>query len=380
MKKFNENILKNIFENSISNKKGNKEILLERMGLNEIDWDEEFSDVKKECIPPQQLAEYLNGVVGGEKLKTSQPHVSAKSIPMDDEGEIDVEAFIQEITKIPPKVLVTESEKMDKTSSDASVSVTIGIPALRGLVYDIENKEFYFVNTCPGAGSCAVVCYARKGRFIWASKSMKQTRVLNLLLNNPKMFKAKVKNEIEGELIRNMGIPMEFRWNDSGDFFTKKYFDIAQEITTELQEAGYDFKSYAYTKMGDIVNMNSNVTTNFSDDANKRETGKVDTAVAKKSMIVPKTMFKDLLIPKGSSYEKDERGKVKFRDESGKETLKDRISKEYNVPKETLLTYDEMMSTPEGDKNKYNVIIMPSGDGDVSAQRQDVQTTFLLQH
>ena len=40
----------------------------------------------------------------------------------------------------------------------------------------------------------------------------------------------------------------------------------------------------------------------------------------------------------------------------------------------------EMMKTSKGEKNQYNVIIMPKGDGDVSAQQEDVKTTFLLFH
>jgi hypothetical protein len=38
------------------------------------------------------------------------------------------------------------------------------------------------------------------------------------------------------------------------------------------------------------------------------------------------------------------------------------------------------MKTPKGDKNQYNVVIMPRGDGDIAAQRIDVKTSFLLIH
>jgi len=34
----------------------------------------------------------------------------------------------------------------------------------------------------------------------------------------------------------------------------------------------------------------------------------------------------------------------------------------------------------EGAKHAYNVIVMPTGDTDIGAQRKDVQTTFLLAH
>ena len=73
-------------------------------------------------------------------------------------------------------------------------------------------------------------------------------------------------------------------------------------------------------------------------------------------------------------------GKMMFKDENGLSKLKDRVSDTYGVNIETLLTYDELLETPKGEKNQHNVIIMPKGDGDVSAQREDVKTTFLLFH
>jgi hypothetical protein len=44
------------------------------------------------------------------------------------------------------------------------------------------------------------------------------------------------------------------------------------------------------------------------------------------------------------------------------------------------LTYDEFLRAPKGEKNQYNVIVMPKGDGDIAAQRADVKTSFLLIH
>ena len=61
------------------------------------------------------------------------------------------------------------------------------------------------------------------------------------------------------------------------------------------------------------------------------------------------------------------------------EKLKQVIADHYKIDVNKLLSYDEMMETPVGKKNEYNVIVMP-GDGDVSATRRDVLGTYLLLH
>lgn len=174
------------------------------------------------------------------------------------------------------------------------------------------------------------------------------------------------------------------RWNDAGDFFSAEYYAIATRITKQLKAEGYNVKSYGYTKMGDIVNLaDPDVTINFSDDANKRETGKIkDLEGAKKSVIVAKNVFDDLLVKddKNRNYLTNEKGKVMFKDgQNGIHELKNRLAKLYNVDVNTILTYDELMQTPQGE-SQYNVIVMPKGDGDRGAQRNDVKTSFLLFH
>ena len=377
-----------------STRKSSKQKLFERMvrigempinenNINEIDWEGDFSDVSKKCINPEELKNDLNHILGGGKQdNTGKPIMHNKRIPTDDAGEIDVQAFIDNITTRPSDILSVNS-KMAKSKDEDSFTVNIGIPALRGLVYDEDNKEFYYVNTCPGAGSCAVICYARKGSYIqYPDVFVKQTRVLNYLLNDPQGFKNQLKDEISKQARRFPNKKIVFRWNDAGDFFTEKYYKIASEITQELQQEGVNIESYAYTKMGDIFNLEDKyVTKNWSDDANKRESGKVDASKAKKGVIVPKELFFDLMKPKekGRGFERDEKGRPMYNGEEEINILKDRLSKKFNVPKESILTYDEMMNTPKGEKSQYNVIVRPK-DGDVSAQRDDVENTFLLFH
>ena len=271
---------------------------------------------------------------------------------------------------------------MEKSKSDDSITFNIGIPALRGLVYDIENKEFYIVNTCPGAGTCAKVCYARRGRYvIQSSIFIKQTRILNLLLNYPEKFENILKAELELLVMKNENKKIVFRWNDAGDFFTKKYFEIATKITKDLQAKGYNFESYAHTKMGDIYNLNDpNMTLNFSTNANTAEKNKINLSTAKTSEIVPSELFKDLFIKEKAHFKVDNNGKLIPIDNNSINTLKQRVSDKYGVDVNTLLTYDEMLKTPLGNEKTLNVIIMPKGEGDVAAQRRDVKRTFLLQH
>lgn len=372
--------------------KNNKDRLFEMMNkvagmpsLTEVDWSE-FSDVSKECISVDALKEQLNKILKNQELPSEKRTKSLlmihnKAIPFDEKGEIDVEAFIENITKIPPQI-ISQNEKMGKSSTENSITFNIGIPALRGLVYDIEHKQFYIVNTCPGAGSCAKVCYARRGRYVLLTPIFtKQTRVLNYLLNNPEDFEKSLKNEIELLAVKNKDKKILFRWNDAGDFFSKKYFEIAMRITKELKERGYDFDSYAHTKMGSIYNLNDpNVTLNFSVDANEKQRNMVNLSQAKTSEIVPSELFGDLFVRDKAHFAVDEKGKMIPKNEMSIKTLKERISNKFNVDINTLITYDELLKIPEGKEKTLNVIVLPKGQGDIAAQRKDVQRTFLLYH
>jgi hypothetical protein len=356
------------------------------MPLTEVDWEGEFSDVSKECLNVEELKSYLNNVISNYNLPDTKRIKASllihnKAIPFDEKGDIDVDTFIKSITQMPIQIY-SQNTKMEKSGSENSATYNIGIPALRGLVYDIENKEFYVVNTCPGAGACARVCYARRGRYvIQPNIFLKQTRILNLLLNYPDKFKNLLKHEIEVLAIRNDNKKVIFRWNDAGDFFTKKYFEIAVNITKELKGEGYDFESYAHTKMGEVYNLNDpNITLSFSTDASEKERNKVNISKAKTSEIVPSALFGDLFVRDRAHFAVDEKGKLVPKSKDSINTLKQRISDKYGVDINTLLTYDELLKTPVGDEKKINVIVMPKGEGDISAQRKDVARTFLLYH
>ena len=384
---------KTTLNETINRIRQNSGMLIFEADINEVDWEKDFQDVSKKCINPNELTSYLNKVVTNsqqkpgdrDKLGLDKPYIHGKAIPFDEEGEIDVNEFIKKITAMPNDILSINA-KMAKSSDGSSISVNIGIPALRGLVYDIDGNQFYIVNTCPGAGSCAMICYARRGSYVmFPNVFLNQTKILNLLLNYPDRFEKLLTRELESVALKNPDKEIQFRWNDAGDFFAKKYYEIAVRITKNLINEGYNIKSYAYTKMGDIVNMaDPNFVINFSNDANKRETDKVkDVENAKQSVIVPKELFDDLLektTGKNPSYATNEKGKVIFKKPENVNILKERLALKYNVDVKTILTYDELLNTPVGSEKQYNVIIMPKGDGDRSAQRADVKMSFLCFH
>jgi hypothetical protein len=381
---------KTTLNETINRIKQNSGVMVFEADINEIDWEKDFKDVSKKCLNPSELANYLNKVIDNsqkksadkEKIGLDKPIIHAKAIPFDEEGELDINEFISKITAMPNDIL-SVNEKMQKSNDDGTYNVNIGIPALRGLVYDIDEQKFYIVNTCPGAGSCAMVCYARRGSYIqYPGVFLKQTKVLNLLLNYPDRFEKILIRELETTLLKNPGKQVNFRWNDAGDFFATKYYEIAVRITNTLLKDGYNIKSYAYTKMGEIVNLGDpNFLINFSNDANKRETEKVkDIDNAKQAVIVPKELFDDLFMKEKGSYAVDSKGKPVFKDEDGVNTLKTRLANEYKVDVKTILTYDELLRTPVGNEKQYNVVVMPKGDGDVGAQRSDVKMSFLCFH
>lgn len=343
--------------------------------INEIDWEGDFSDVKSSCISPQDVVDYLNRVRANagkdtndrEKFGLKQPFVHAKSAGFKKGAtEVDVDHFIKTIT-LPPKNVVNTNEKILKSGGPNEYVYKTGLPALRGLVYDIEKDTFHYVNTCPGAGACAIICYARAGRYIQypvAYDSM--TRRLNLLMNYPDRYRDQMYNELKAKCEEHgakQGYKSKviLRWNDSGDFFTDKYVKIAEEVMSKLQQDGYNIDSYAYTKVADVTG--SEFQTTFSGGANKRETGKIDKVGQKYAEVVPKELFKGLDF-------------MKIADE---EELKRRVAKHFQINPAQLLTYDEMMQTTKGNIPKWYVIVTPKS-GDDAAFRKDVKAILLTQH
>jgi hypothetical protein len=364
------------------------------MPLTEVDWTGEFGDVKQtSCMNIEELKNLLNDVLKNynrppAKRVKSDLYIHNKAIKHTPEGDIDVQQFINDISVEPDSIMSTGNKKMLKSTTDKFYTVTISLPAFRGLVFDKEHNSFHIISTCPGAGACARPCYARRGNYVRLTNVfLKQTRILNLLLNNPERFKAKLKNEIKKTYFEFEEKEMRFRWNDSGDFFSKRYFEIGKEIMAELKQEGFVVRPYAHTKVASIYNASRegdgtpDFIVSFSVDANKRELGKVNLQGAKTSEIVPPQLFKDLFVMADKhNFAVDDNDHLIFKSVDGMDILKQRIAEKFNVDPSTLLSHDEMMQTPEADKPTYNVIVMPKGETDISTQRPDVLRTFFLQH
>lgn len=243
-----------------------------------------------------------------------------------------------------------------------------GIPAFRGLAYDKEKGKFFVINTCPGAGSCVFICYALKGNYVRYPNSYDlMTRRLNFLLNDPKGYEKQLYDELKAKAIEHNALEdyepkVIVRWNDSGDFFAKKYVDIANGVIKQLQKDGYNVDSYAYTKVADVAKADKFGSTSFSDGANKKQAKQASDKM-KQSKVVPKELFSDLDINRKSHAQE----------------LKDRVAKHFNLDVNTILTYKELMKTGEAGSPKYSVIVKP-GDGDDAAMRKDVKNVLLTQH
>jgi len=341
----------------------------------EVDWEGEFSDVQRTCEDPEKIVEYLNAVRANakvdygkrEKFSPNMPFVHSKSSFFGGREEVDVEDFARRITE-PPKNIINTNDKILKSGGPHEFVYKTGIPAFRGIVYDKSSDKFYVINTCPGAGSCVLICYARRGRYIQYAESYdSMTRRLNYLLNHPDKYEEQMYSEIRAKCEEHGAKDgykpkVILRWNDSGDFFTRKYKRIAEVVLARLQREGWNVESYAYTKVADVAN-DAEFQTAFSSGANAKQTAGVDFESRKLSLVVPREVFSDLDLMRVSDEQE----------------LKMRIAKKFVLPISDILTYGEMMSMPRGEESKWHVIVTP-GDGDDAAFRRDVKTILLTQH
>lgn len=345
--------------------------------LSEIDWEKEFKDVKKSCPTPESVVEYLNNVRKNagkdygdrDKFDAGQPFVHSKSTFFKKgKNDLDLDFFIKQITT-PPNNIINTNDKILKTGGPNEFVYKTGIPALRGLAYDTNKSEFVYINTCPGAGSCVSICYARKGNYVrYPASYDSMTRRLNYLLNHPDKYEAQMYDELkticeEHKAYEGYKPKVLLRWNDSGDFFTKRYVKMAENTIKRLKKEGYNVDSYLYTKVADVASKADFGVTSFSAGANKQQTSKIDPTKQKMSMIVPSELFKGLDLMKLSDID----------------ILKSKVADFFQLNKKDVITYDELMRTPEGKDKKLHVIITPN-DGDDAAKRRDVKTVLLTQH
>lgn len=124
------------------------------------------------------------------------------------------------------------------------------------------------VKTCPNAGACATVCYARNGTYLFPSVAAYHETNLRLTLHYRNSWQRLIVNELNGQRFRPTGTPRRnypgvmyprldnfltffhlsgaaaVRIHDSGDFYDADYLDRWVEVAHEVP----DILFYAYTK------------------------------------------------------------------------------------------------------------------------------------
>ena len=128
----------------------------------------------------------------------------------------------------------------------------------------LDGKVF---KTCPNAGACAQVCYARNGTYLFSNVLAAHIKNLRLTLDEPVLFRALINKELShkrfkltfesrqmpenAELtddhwlqawIRNGGAAV--RIHDSGDFYSESYLYLWFAIAADNPQVLF----YAYTK------------------------------------------------------------------------------------------------------------------------------------
>lgn len=357
---------------------------VQRAQVDEADGD--FLGAKTSAMSPEEMQDYLRRIKTGEKAVTDKyrmPYIHGGNIEIKNEAgqTYDLDKLRAAIMSRPKNIL-KQNEKMAKSAGPNTMFFDIGLPALKGLAVNEKTGEFIIVDTCPGAGACKVYCYAKKGGYVqWKDASMSQTRLLNYLVNDPQGFKSQFANELrtKASTAIKKGKKIFVRWHDAGDFFSPEYLDLAYSIAREFPEVEF----YAYTKMASVAKGQrpNNFKMNFSMGATPEQEKEIDFQTTKHSTVVPKPMFdKYVMKDDAGKAVRDEKNRIQFKDKAAEESFKKDLAAKYRVPFDSILTYDEMLSTPESnEQNKYNVIVRP-GDGDVSASRGDVKGTYLLIH
>ena len=343
---------------------------------------------------------FVSGKTKGDKYKMPYIHRSSVITYLSPDGQTYDEDAVKKTLAIRPKSLLKQNEKMKHSNGEFEQFFNVGFAALVGIALDEQTNNLIVVNTCPGAGSCKVDCFAMKGGKIqfkaaWQSDG----RILTYLLNDPDGFFNQLSREISAEASAAAKGDKKFpngwqttvRWHDAGDFFSPEYLDMALKMAAKHP----DVRFYAYTKMAGaaLAKKPDNFIINWSEGANTEQEKQVKAQDpnldnTKNSRIVPEKLFWDLLakdekgnLDKEGADEKGKGGRWVTRDNQATQELKQRLAKEYGLSSNSILNYDEYMakrnSIPAG--MKYNVIVAP-GEGDVSANDPGVLSTLLLRH
>jgi hypothetical protein len=360
--------------------------------------DQEFQDYMKRIVGTPDLdkqgkpkvdkkgiEKYVSGKDKLDRYKMPYMHRSSVIEYYDASGQRYDEKKVIGILSQRPKELLKENEKMKHSSGELEQFFNVGFAALLGIAVDESENKLIIVNTCPGAGSCKVDCFAMKGGKIQFKNAwISDGRILTYLLNDPEGFFNQLKSEIEKEkrLGDKGGYRVTIRWHDAGDFFSPEYMDMAFKMAESIPDVNF----YAYTKIASaaLANKPNNFIINWSEGASKQQERQVKASdpkleKTKNSRIVPDELFKDLLLKKDGKLEKGPEGQWQLQPGT-LDTLKDRLSIKYGLNKNTILSYEEWEKKGKDSINNiWNVIIAP-GEPDLTANSQGVLSTLLLKH
>jgi hypothetical protein len=335
---------------------------------------------------------YISGKTKTDKYKLPYIHRSSVITYYDEAGKRYREEAIVDALSQRPKKLLKQNEKMKHSNGEFEQFFNVGFAALTGIAVDESTGKLVVVNTCPGAGSCKVDCFAMKGGKVqfknaWVSDG----RILTYLLNDPTGFFNQLSAEItkesnagkKGDKKFPGGWNVTVRWHDAGDFFSPEYLDLALKMAAQHP----DVKFYAYTKMAGaaLAQKPDNFIINWSEGASSSQEKQVKAAdpnleQTKNSRIVPEKLFYDLLAKDAKgNLAKGPDGQWQVAGPAQLQELKKRLAQAYNIAPNSILSYDEYMSKPKVGGMKYNVIVAP-GEGDVSANDTNVLSTLLLRH
>jgi hypothetical protein len=364
-----------------------------KIPLEEIDFENTFSDVKRQCVTPDEVVDFLNKQLNkNDSVSQEMPVIpTAFATRLMKDGGVTVQKVIKEIT-FPPKTIWVQNGKISKSSDEKTIFFNMGIPAYKAIVYDIEKQQFYFVLTCPGSDKCLGHCYAMKNNYImFEPKILAATRIINYLLNYPEAFKRKLESELDDLCLSHRDKEINLRWHDSGDFFAMTYIKIARDITDFFTTQHYNIKSYAYTKVAEALSLSSsNFIIRLSDDMSAVEKSKVkDDGSLLWASTVPKHVTKGMFVQavvtdnKGRTKKsahplKDDEGHWILADASGSE-IKQAVADTYNLNINSIVMNSELKNIPAGSRGTLYAIVPPHED-DISAIRRDVKTVFLLIH
>jgi len=347
------------------------------------DIDKKTGQVK---VDKKGKEKFTSGKLKTDKYKLPYIHRSSVVTYLSPDGKKYNEDAIKQKLAIRPKKLLKQNEKMQHSNGDKEQFFNIGFSALVGMALDETTNNLIVVNTCPGAGSCKIDCFAMKGGKIqyegpWQSDG----RILTYLLNDPDGFFNQLSSEISAEEQQGKkgGYAVTIRWHDAGDFFSPEYLDLALKMAAKHP----DPKFYAYTKMAGaaLAQKPPNFIINWSEGANTTQEKQIkqqdpNLDKTKNSRIVPEKLFYDLLAKDAKgNLAKGPDGQWQVANPESLITLKQRLAQAYNITPNSILSYSEYMNKPKVGGMKYNVIVAP-GEGDVSANDQNVLSTLLLRH